>query len=204
MSRKPYLKPYFLNEYDYRFAPLWLGYYHPIKSYTLIMDPNTVQSNSKCPECFEPVNPQATKCKHCTADIYHCPNCRTNVTVVIRYYRTSGWSWDESAMGFCSKCDKQISGPQKSDCFIATAAYGTPIAPEINVLRYLRDEQISKYTLGRTFIKSYETISPPIAKYIYGRNILRLLVRIGLSPIILVCKLIIQLQSRTVRSQKKK
>ena len=30
-------------------------------------------------------------------------------------------------------------------CFIATAAYGTPTAPEVNILRHMRDKQISRY-----------------------------------------------------------
>ena len=157
------------------------------------------QSDSKCPECFQPIHPHATKCSHCTADIFHCPHCKTQVTVNVKYFRTSDWSWDESAMLYCTRCGNKIGGPEKSlmadHCFIATAAYGTPTAPEVNILRHMRDKQISRYTLGRAFIKAYESISPPIAKYISGRNILRLFIRIGLSPIVFVCKLLRRFQS---------
>ena len=147
------------------------------------IEPNT----AKCPECFEPVHPEATKCKHCTADIYYCPYCQTQVTVSIKHFRTSGWSWDESAMGFCSKCDNQIIGPKKSNCFIATAAYGTPLALEVGVLCHIRDKHLSEYALGKAFVKTYELISPPIANFISERRVLRWLIRLGLRPIILIC-----------------
>ena len=83
-------------------------------------------------------------------------------------------------------------------CFIATAAYGTSTAPEVNILRHIRDEHILRYTLGRAFIRAYVSISPPIAKYISGRNVMRLFIRIGLRPIIFVCKLIRRFQSRNI------
>ena len=73
---------------------------------------------------------------------------------------------------------------KKSGCFIATAAYGTPLAPEIDVLRRWRDESLSCSALGRLFVRLYCRASPPVADFIETRGWLRALVRKLLRPII--------------------
>ena len=71
-----------------------------------------------------------------------------------------------------------------TDCFIATAAYGTPYDVKIDVLRNWRDDSLREFAIGRTFIKIYYFLSPPIANIISKSKILRAIVRIILSPII--------------------
>jgi hypothetical protein len=71
-----------------------------------------------------------------------------------------------------------------SKCFIATAAYGTPFAEEINVLRFWRDEHLSTNLFGRTFVDFYYHVSPPIANFIADKPNIRKLVRLCLSPYI--------------------
>jgi len=51
-------------------------------------------------------------------------------------------------------------------CFIATAAFGTPFAKEIDVLRNWRDDWLLKNSLGVIFVHLYYTFSPPIANNI--------------------------------------
>jgi len=62
-------------------------------------------------------------------------------------------------------------------CFIATAAYGTPTAEQINVLREFRDVVLLKSTVGSQFVALYYWLSPPIADFIAGSELLRTLVR---------------------------
>ena len=62
-------------------------------------------------------------------------------------------------------------------CFIATAAYGTPTAEQIDVLREFRDVVLLKNTLGSLFIALYYRLSPPIADFIAGNEVVRTLVR---------------------------
>ena len=62
-------------------------------------------------------------------------------------------------------------------CFIATAAYGTPSAEQIDVLREFRDVVLLKSTLGSQFVALYYRYSPPVAQFIAGHEVVRTLVR---------------------------
>jgi hypothetical protein len=62
-------------------------------------------------------------------------------------------------------------------CFIATAAYGTPAAEQIDVLREFRDAVLLKNTSGSLFVALYYWLSPPVAEFIAGNEVARTLVR---------------------------
>lgn len=69
------------------------------------------------------------------------------------------------------------------ECFIATAAYGTPMAEEIQTLRNWREE-IMKSLVGKVFVFTYYRASPPIAFVISKSERLRAITRRMLRPII--------------------
>ena len=54
----------------------------------------------------------------------------------------------------------------ETGCFIATAAFGTPHAEEIDELREFRDNILLSNTLGEMFVDAYYRFSPPIAEWI--------------------------------------
>jgi len=100
-----------------------------------------------------------------------CPYCHRKVADIERY---------------CYFCEADISKvtdtEEKPKCFIATAAYGTPYANEIYILRRWRDNTLNPNFLGRLFVKFYYWVSPPIANYIrknkFAKKPIRLLINI--------------------------
>ncbi len=85
---------------------------------------------------------------------------------------------------------KKDLGLKDDFCFIATAAYGTPAAVEINVLRRFRDEYLRTGSYGNDFIKFYYENSPPVARFISEHEILRVIVRAGfVDPVVRIVEL---------------
>ncbi len=62
-------------------------------------------------------------------------------------------------------------------CFIATAAYGSPTAEQLDVLREFRDVVLLESAVGSQFVTLYYKLSPPVADFISGNSFLRTLVR---------------------------
>jgi len=71
-----------------------------------------------------------------------------------------------------------------SSCFVATAAFGTPFACEVALLRSWRDNCLLMTMCGKWFVTFYYRISPPIASFIATRPILMRLVRLALMPLV--------------------
>lgn len=77
------------------------------------------------------------------------------------------------------------SGDSGSDCFIATAAYGSLLDPHVVELRQFRDQYLKRTALGRAFISFYYRHSPPVAAVIAEHEWLRFIVRMLLTPLVL-------------------
>lgn len=69
---------------------------------------------------------------------------------------------------------------EETGCFIATAAYGTPTAEEIEILRNFRDEVLIQIPAGEILVNTYYDVSPPLAEFIAEHDILRTIVRVGI------------------------
>lgn len=71
-------------------------------------------------------------------------------------------------------------------CFIATAAYGSYLHPQVQILRDFRDSYLLTNAPGRAFVKIYYRFSPPAADFIAQHETIKLLVRLFLTPFIFI------------------
>jgi hypothetical protein len=76
------------------------------------------------------------------------------------------------------------SGGGGGGCFIATAAFGSPMEHHVQILRDFRDSYLLNYKMGQKFVNFYYQTSPQVADTISESQTLRLLTRWFLMPVI--------------------
>ena len=113
----------------------------------------------------------------------------------VRYKDSTGmwsnWSDETSFTTISSTSEGQTgSGGGGGGCFIATAAFGTPMAKEVVVLKKFRDKYLLTNRIGKGFVRLYYKHSPKYARFIKKRPFLKAIVRIGLKPLVAFCKLL--------------
>ncbi len=88
-------------------------------------------------------------------------------------------------------------------CFIATAAYGSGMAPEVRYLRAFRDDYLLPNSVGNQLVDWYYQYSPPLADYLRSHPILRAVVRAGLQPLIAMSQWLSNAQSYRLQTASK-
>jgi len=73
-------------------------------------------------------------------------------------------------------------------CFIAMAAWGSGLAPEVVTLREFRDRYLLTNSPGQAFVEWYYRVSPPVAAVIVEHESLKTVVRWGLTPVVYAVK----------------
>ncbi len=123
-------------------------------------------------------------------------------------YQFSGWTGDASGttnpITITMDADKSITasfslistgdgdgGGKKGGCFIATAAYGSPLHPHLDILRDFRDKYLMPNGFGRKLVELYYRYSPSIASFIAGHKLLKAAVRVNLLPVIAFSSLVV-------------
>ena len=123
-------------------------------------------------------------------------------TVASTEYQFSHWSGDASGTAttiiITMDSDKSITahftatpsgGTGDGDgggggCFVATAAYGSPVHPNLDILRDFRDKHLMPSRVGRALVDLYYKYSPSAADFIRKHKVLKVAVRINLLPVI--------------------
>ena len=126
---------------------------------------------------------------------------QTNDTFYVDTSAPSGyWTYRVTAYNECGESNpvegEVIYVPSSEEdedegCFIATAAYGTPFAKEIDYLRKFRDRYLLKNRIGRALVRFYYRHSPPVAEFISKSSLLRKITRFFLAPLVFMVKLLI-------------
>jgi hypothetical protein len=75
-----------------------------------------------------------------------------------------------------------------SPCFVATAAWGSPLAHEVGALRRLRDRHLQSNALGRRLVEAYYAVGPTLATWIREREGLRTAARVALTPAVALAR----------------
>jgi hypothetical protein len=112
------------------------------------------------------------------ATITDVNDATTTITMNGEYFITANFEEEEPS-------DEEPSDEEDTSggaCFIATAAYDTPMAEEIEILREFRDEYLLTSTMGHALVGLYYRVSPPIAEFITEHPTLKPVVRAGLLP----------------------
>lgn len=90
------------------------------------------------------------------------------------FYGCQVWRLDETGGG-----DAGGGG-----CFIATAAFGSPLAGQVEILRQFRDRYLMTNAAGRTFVSWYYRNGKMAAQFIADKPMVRAAVRAVLYPVI--------------------
>jgi hypothetical protein len=91
--------------------------------------------------------------------------CGTQSTIVQKHFTTS-----------------DLEFTQLTGCFVATAAYGSALAPAVQSLRAVRDRARGGSSMAATLVDLYERSSPPLAAVLRQSETARALVRRLLAP----------------------
>jgi len=102
----------------------------------------------------------------------------------VRAYNTSGnSSYSDEANATTPASSSGGGGGGGGGCFIATASFGTPLAPEVIALSKFRDEHLLTNPAGRVMVSIYYKVSPSIAEIIKERPVLRKITCCFLKPV---------------------
>jgi hypothetical protein len=86
--------------------------------------------------------------------------------------------------GIASSEDVSYDNDNILGCFIATAAYGSMMEPQVKILRNFRDRLLLTNNMGKVFVGFYYSYSLPVADFIAEHDTLRASVRWSLLPIV--------------------
>jgi parallel beta-helix repeat protein len=100
--------------------------------------------------------------------------------------RPKGAGYDMGAYEHAKDDGGGDDGSSSGGCFVATAAYGSGMADDVVALRELRDNILLKNSVGKSFVRFYYAVCPPLADCIEEHESLKTAVRISLMPLVAI------------------
>jgi len=98
-----------------------------------------------------------------------------------------------NAYDFCAEPSKVVGLLDDKHCFIATAAWGTTMAPQVQSFREFRNQYMLPFAWGRELIKDYYLYGPRYAHIIAANDTLRMAARTALWPPLIFAKVAVKL-----------
>ncbi len=96
--------------------------------------------------------------------------------------RALGRCGTQSIIAQKSFTTKDLDFKQLTGCFVATAAYGSALAPAVQSLRAVRDQARKRSSVAAAIVDLYERSSPPVAAVLRGSDAARAVIRQLLAP----------------------
>ena len=82
----------------------------------------------------------------------------------------------------------QPTSNPKNGCLIATAAFGSEMAPQVQQLRETRDNVVMKTSSGATFMIGFNTVyysfAPTVADWERGNPVFKEMVKVTITPLV--------------------
>ena len=119
-------------------------------------------------------------------------------TANITIYNSTPGGGTSNTVTFSIAVPVPASGGGGGGCFIATAAFGTPMEKHVSILREFRDRILLTTSAGKAFVKFYYEVSPPIAGKIAQSDGLRFVTRCSLLPFVGMAYLMVSYGTVTV------
>jgi len=102
----------------------------------------------------------------------------------VRSYNCTAHSDYSNEASIATETTQSSAGTSTGGCFIATAVFGSSLAPQVVILREFRDTILIKSAVGRNFLQAYNRYSPGLAGIVEKHETLRVMIRLGLLPLV--------------------
>lgn len=104
-----------------------------------------------------------------------------------------GTSGGVTVASMCTIPSQVVGLLDDKKCFIATAAFGSDMAPEVQSFRDFRNKYLLSHSWGRAFVKMYYKYSPFYAHLIAESEVSKFIVRLALWPLLLFARMSVAL-----------
>jgi hypothetical protein len=137
--------------------------------------------------CADPANPSVNRCEGMQAGALL--EATISGLFASSHYEVRVTPRDRTCGEQGASLSSEVTTPARvfatvTPCFVATAAYGSPLADQVSVLRALRDRHLANHALGRAFIRLYYALGPSLAAPVRDHAWLASVVRAMLTPVV--------------------